>query len=303
MNGDAEPESQGFGVRAQRVSFLSDLAALTKARLSLMVVFTTSAGFCVGSGGGWLSMRHIFAVLGTSLAAASAAALNQLMEVDVDQLMSRTSTRPLPSGRMARSMALGLGVILGLAGVLVLWGTCNLQSAGLALATILIYLFAYTPLKRKSPWCTLIGAVSGAIPPVIGWAASGSGEIWAVGVLFGILFLWQIPHFLAIAWMYRDEYAGAGFVMLKPGDVHGTFTATQSLGFALALAAVSLMPSVLGKVGLFYTVGVSLVNLGFCGSAALFLMDRSRAVARSLFFASIAYLPVVLILLVLSKKA
>ena len=288
---------------SKRVSLLGDLASLTKARLSLMVVFTTAAGYCLGANGDWAVSGLFFAVLGTSLAAASAAALNQWLEVDVDLLMERTRTRPLPAGRMQKGTALWLGVVLGILGVGGLWATTSFLAGALAFATIIVYLFAYTPLKRRSAWCTMIGAVSGAIPPVIGWAASGSETIWAAAVLFGILFLWQIPHFLAIAWMYKDEYEGAGFVMLKPGDTTGIATAVESLTFAIALAAVSFVPLWLGKVYSVYGIGAGLFNLIFCGSALVFLLDRSRVVARRLFFTSIVYLPGMLLLLAFARRS
>lgn len=288
---------------SKRVSLLGDLASLTKARLSLMVVFTTAAGYCLGAKGDWAASGLFFAVFGTSLAAASAAALNQWIEADVDQLMERTRTRPLPAGRMQKGTALVLGIVLGILGVGGLWLTTSFLAAALAFATIIVYLFAYTPLKRRSAWCTMIGAVSGAIPPVIGWAASGSATIWAAAVLFGILFLWQIPHFLAIAWMYKDEYEGAGFVMLKPGDIHGIATAIEALIFAVALAVVSFIPLWLGKVYPVYGIGAGLFNLVFCGSSLVFLLDRSRVVARRLFFTSIVYLPGILLLLAFARRS
>ena len=286
----------------KRITMLGDLTILTKARLSLMVVFTTGAGYCLGANGNGTFIGFCVSVLGTALAAASAAALNQVIESDVDKLMERTRTRPLPAGRMSKGTALRLGVALGILGVGGLWITTSLLPAILSFVTILVYLFAYTPLKRRSAWCTLVGAVSGAIPPVIGWAASGSRELWPAGVLFGILFFWQIPHFLAIAWMYKDEYAGAGFIMLKPGDTHGTETAMEALCFALALAVVTFIPLLFVRMYSFYTVGAGFFNLLLCGSSVGFLIDRSRASARRLFFMSIIYLPAMLLLLMLARK-
>ena len=180
-------------------SVLGDFAVLTKARLSLMVVFTTAIGYIVGAAGRPIGWGLLFAVLGTSLAAASAGALNQWMEADVDRLMERTRNRPLPAGRMRPVQALWVGIALGVLGVGELLLTLPRMAAWLALATIGVYLVLYTPLKRKSAWCTYVGAVSGAIPPVIGWSAAEPTEAWGGWVLFGILFLWQIPHVLAIA--------------------------------------------------------------------------------------------------------
>jgi protoheme IX farnesyltransferase len=283
-------------------SALGDFAILTKARLSLMVVFTTAIGYIVGAAGRPIGWGLLFAVLGTSLAAASAGALNQWMEADVDRLMERTRNRPLPAGRMRPVQALWVGIALGVLGVGELLLTLPRLAAWLALATIGVYLVLYTPLKRKSAWCTYVGAVSGAIPPVIGWSAAEPTEAWGGWVLFGILFLWQIPHFLAIAWMYRDEYRGAGFVMIKSDDEDGFVTALQAFCFALALAAVTLIPAWIGQASTLYRGGAVLLNLLFCGSALVFLLERSRVSARRLFFMSITFLPVLLGLLAFSRR-
>jgi protoheme IX farnesyltransferase len=283
-------------------SVLGDFAVLTKARLSLMVVFTTAIGYIVGAAGRPIGWGLLFAVLGTSLAAASAGALNQWMEADVDRLMERTRNRPLPAGRMRPVQALWVGIALGVLGVGELLLTLPRMAAWLALATIGVYLVFYTPLKRKSAWCTYVGAVSGAIPPVIGWSAAEPNEAWGGWVLFGILFLWQIPHFLAIAWMYRDEYRGAGFVMIKSDDEDGFVTALQAFCFALALAAVSFIPAWIGQASTLYRGGAVLLNLLFCGSALVFLLERSRVSARRLFFMSITFLPVLLGLLAFSRR-
>ena len=281
---------------------LGDFAVLTKARLSLMVVFTTAIGYIVGAAGRPVGWGLLFAVLGTSLAAASAGALNQWMEADVDRLMERTRNRPLPAGRMRPLQALWVGIALGVLGVGELFLTLPRMAAWLALATIGVYLVLYTPLKRKSAWCTYVGAVSGAIPPVIGWSAAEPTEAWGGWVLFGILFFWQIPHFLAIAWMYRDEYRGAGFVMIKSDDEDGFVTALQAFCFALALAAVTLIPAWIGQASTLYRGGAVLLNLLFCGSALVFLLERSRVSARRLFFMSITFLPVLLGLLAFSRR-
>jgi protoheme IX farnesyltransferase len=283
-------------------SVLGDFAVLTKARLSLMVVFTTAIGYVVGAAGRPIGWGLLFAVLGTSLAAASAGALNQWMEADVDRLMERTRNRPLPAGRMRPVQALWVGIALGVLGVGELLLTLPRMAAWLALATIGVYLVLYTPLKRKSAWCTYVGAVSGAIPPVIGWSAAEPTEAWGGWVLFGILFLWQIPHFLAIAWMYRDEYRGAGFVMIKSDDEDGFVTALQAFCFALALAAVTFIPAWIGQASTLYRGGAVLLNLLFCGSALVFLLERSRVSARRLFFMSITFLPVLLGLLAFTRR-
>ncbi|MCX8512359.1 MAG: heme o synthase [Chthoniobacteraceae bacterium] len=303
MNPRRDGAGKGAGAIATKEGphLLADVSTLTKARLSLLVVFTTAVGYCVGNHNGPVQYALLFAVLGTSLVAASAGALNQWMEADVDGLMERTRSRPLPVGRWSRSSVLVLGLLLGFMGVALLWVTLPPLTAVLAVATLFVYLLVYTPLKRHSSLCVLVGAVSGALPPVIGWAASGSQEAWAAWVPFGILFCWQMPHFLAIAWMYRDEYREAGFVMLPPNDDEGLFTASQALIFAILLSAVTFAPVWLGKVGVLYKVGATLLNICFCGASLVFLMERSRVSARRLFFMSIVYLPLMLSLLAFSR--
>lgn len=285
----------------QEQGLVGDLIALTKARLSLLVVVTTFVGFCMAAGPQLDWLRLVHAVLGTTLAAAGAAVLNQVMEVNVDRLMERTRYRPLPAGRMKRGAALGLGIALSVAGVAYLWFAANSMSAYLAAATVLIYILFYTPLKRKTSFCTIVGAVSGAIPPVIGWTAARPSLDLGAWVLFGILFTWQMPHFLAIAWMYRDEYAQAGFVMLKRDDHTGSSTALSSLLFTLALVAVTLVPYFSGSNGVVYLAGAILMDGLMLVCALQFMMHRDRASARRLFFASIVFLPVLLGLMVLTK--
>ncbi len=279
-----------------------DLKELTKARLSMLVVITTFVGFCMGleSQIDWLRLFN--AVAGTAMAAAAAAVLNQVMEADVDRLMERTRRRPLPGGRMSRGAALWIGCGLGIAGVAYLALAVNSASAVLAALTIAIYLAIYTPMKRKTSFCIAVGAVAGAIPPMIGWAAARSSFGLGAWVLFGILFTWQMPHFLAIAWMYRDEYAQAGFVMLKRDDPSGAATATTSLLYTLGLGLVSLIPFTAGMNSGAYLLGALLLDCGMLGFALLFLMQRERSSARLLFFASIIYLPLLLGLMVCTKS-
>jgi protoheme IX farnesyltransferase len=280
---------------------MSDLMALTKARLSLLVIVTTFVGFCAASDTRLDWLRLVNAVLGTTLAACAAAVLNQFIEVRVDRLMERTRHRPLPSGRMKPAHALILGIAMAVIGVAWLVLTVNVLSAVFAAATILIYIAAYTPLKRRTSLCTIVGAVSGAIPPVIGWVAvkpSLNLEAW---VLFGILFTWQMPHFLAIAWMYRDEYAQAGFVMLRRDDQSGGKTATQSLLYTLALIVITLIPYHAGMNNDVYLGGALLLDGVMLLFAVQFLIERERASARRLFLASILFLPLILGLMVFTK--
>jgi protoheme IX farnesyltransferase len=280
---------------------VSDILALTKARLSLLVVITTFVGFCMASGPrlDWLLLIH--AVLGTTLAAAAAAVLNQYVEAHVDRLMERTRHRPLPAGRMRPAAALVLGVTLGVVGVAWLWLTTNPTSALLAAATIVIYIALYTPLKRKTSACTIVGAVAGAIPPVIGWTAVHPSLDLGAWILFGILFTWQMPHFLAIAWMYRDEYAQAGFVMLRRDDLSGCATAMQSLLYTVALTVITVLPFSHGTNSGLYLGGALGLDALLLGCAVQFLMQRNRPAARRLFFASILYLPLILGLMVFTR--
>ena len=280
---------------------VSDLMMLTKARLSLLVIITTFIGFCAASGSrlDWLLLFHT--VFGTTLAAAAAAVLNQYIEAHVDRLMERTRHRPLPAGRMKRGHALRLGVALGAIGVAWLWFAVNPLSAALAAATILIYVGMYTPLKRRTPLCTIVGAISGAIPPMIGWVAARPSFDLGAWILFGILFTWQMPHFLAIAWLYRDEYAQAGFVMLKRDDVSGCATAMQSLLYTIALVAITALPFTTGLNSGIYLGGTIALDAAMLWFAAQFLLQRTRPSARRLFFASILFLPVLLGLMIFTK--
>ncbi len=286
----------------QEQHLVSDLLTLTKARLSFLVVITTFVGYCMGvtEGVDWLQLVH--AVIGTTLAAAAAAVLNQVVETNVDRLMERTRHRPLPAGRMKPATAFFLGVMLAVVGVAYLWILANPMSAYLAAATVIIYLAFYTPLKRKTAFCTVVGAVSGAIPPVIGWTVARPSLDLGAWVLFGILFTWQMPHFLAIAWMYRVEYAQAGFVMLKRDDRTGSATAIQSLAFTVALTAITIIPFFAGLNGVIYLIGALLLDAVMLVFAVQFLMERTRVSARRLFFASIIFLPVLLGLMVLTKS-
>ena len=279
---------------------LADLLDLTKARLNLLVLITTFVGYWMGAEHiAWL--RLVQTMLGTALCAASAAAFNQLWEVKVDALMTRTADRPIVAGRMKKSAAFWIALALGSAGSVWLALAANILSAVLAASTIVIYVVLYTPLKRRTAWCTLVGAVSGAIPPVVGWAAANPHLSLGAWVLFAVLFTWQMPHFLAIAWMHRDQYRGAGLVMLKRDDQTGVATAATSFVFTLMLTAATLVPFNTGDAGGLYLGGALLINCLFFLAALNFFADRSRPVARRLFFASIIYLPLILGLMILTK--
>jgi protoheme IX farnesyltransferase len=281
---------------------MSDFAELIKARLTLLVLVTTAVGFYLGAKGPihFITLFHAF--FGTALAASGAAALNQWWERRLDALMQRTRTRPIPAGRMLPRDALILGGVLAIAGVTYLARACNGLSAALATATIVIYIFAYTPLKRISTTNTLVGAIPGALPPMIGWAAA-TGRIdpgaWS---LFAILFFWQLPHFFAIAWMYREDYARAGFEMVSKGDDTGTRSASQAVLFCIALLIVSGFPAFLNIVHSIYLIFELALNGLFILVAMRFLRTQIAADARKLFLASIIFLPLLLLALVLTKS-
>jgi heme o synthase len=285
-----------------RSRVIGDLAELVKARLTLLVLLTTAVGFYLGSELpiNYMALFHV--VFGTAAAAAGAAALNQWWERGVDAVMRRTRTRPIPAGRMRPLQALVLGVVLSTFGVGYLAIVCNALSAALAAITIAIYIFAYTPLKRTSTANTAVGAIPGAIPPMIGWAAA-RGSIDAVAwSLFAIVFLWQLPHFFAIAWMYREDYSRAGFRMISGDDRSGERSASQSVFFCILLLVIAGLPAFLGIVNFVY-LGFELVLGGlFTAVAMRFLRMRNASAARSSFIASIVYLPLLLGALVLTKS-
>jgi protoheme IX farnesyltransferase len=280
-------------------SVVGDYVALTKPRLNLLVVLTSAAGYYLGAPAQphWLAM--IPAVIGTALVAGGAAVLNQLYERKTDALMRRTRMRPLPDGRVEPNDARTFGVSLSFAGLALLALTTNLIAAALAIATLVIYLIIYTPMKLRSSASTLVGAVPGALPPLIGWAAaSGSLSIggWA---LFAIVFLWQMPHFMAIAWMYRDDYRSAGFPLLPVVEPDGRRTGQQAVLYAMALLPVSLIPTFVAVSGQVYLYVAFVLGLALIGLAINFAATRSDAAARALFFGSITYLPLLWVAMIL----
>ena len=278
----------------KQVGFFSDLGELSKARLSFLVLLTTLVGFLLGWSGPMDYTLLGATLLGTALSAAGASALNQWMERDLDALMRRTAERPLPSGRMHPSDALLFGLLCCGSGVAMLAFLANPLTALLSFLTIAIYVGIYTPLKQISELNTLVGAIPGALPPVIGWAAA-TGNVGAGGwMLFFILWFWQMPHFLAIAWLYRDQYAAAGFRMLSTRDPEGWATAWQALIYSTALLAVSLLPGILGFASPYYFFAALALGAAMVFLSADFLRVRQEGAARRLFFASIIYLPLLL---------
>jgi len=282
--------------------WMKDWAELMKARLSLLVLLTTLVGLYCGSGGQLELWRTVFTLLGTSLVAAAAATLNEWMERDLDAKMVRTAQRPLPTGRISPDEALVGGAGMAGLGLATLFFGVNALVAFLAGMTLALYLFVYTPMKRWTALNTLVGAVPGAIPPLIGFAA-GRGNLGIEGwALFSILFLWQIPHFLAIAWRHREDYRRAGFRMLPCHDDQGRVTGLVALVYCLALLAASIWPVYLHSAGPLYGLGALILGIGYAFLAGSFAWKPTLASARNLFLASIAYLPVLLILLVLDRK-
>ncbi len=278
-----------------------DHIALTKPRLNFLVVASSAAGYYLGTANsvsGWLMAQ---AVVGTALVAAGSAVLNQLYERDTDALMRRTRQRPLPDGRISNIDALIFGIALSVAGVVMLAVRANLLAAGLALATLVVYLLVYTPMKRQTPLSTVVGAVPGALPPLIGWTAA-RGTVDAGGLsLFAIVFLWQIPHFMAIAWMYRDDYSKAGFPMLPVIEPDGRRAGRQAMIYALALLPVSLMPTWAGVSGWIAFAIAAVLGIGLIVLSARFAAARTDQSARTLFYATITYLPLLWTALIIDK--
>jgi heme o synthase len=271
----------------------ADWVELTKPRITLLVTLTTAAGFALASTRPLDLPRFFATLLGTALIAAGSAALNQWFERETDQLMRRTANRPLPAGRMAAEPAALFGGLLSLSGFILLWLLVNPLTAALGLATLVSYVWIYTPMKRTSSLATLVGAIPGAAPPVMGWTAA-AGEIGLGGwLLFAILFLWQLPHFLSIAWLYRDDYRRAGMPLLTVNDPDGRATGRQAVLYALALLPVSMMPSAIGVTGAVHLAGALLFGLAFLAAAALFAREQSVTSARRLLLTSVLYVPAV----------
>ncbi|PYK91695.1 MAG: protoheme IX farnesyltransferase [Verrucomicrobia bacterium] len=294
-------ESTQTGTRSARSGFIRDLAELVKARLTLLVLLTTAVGFYLGADSPINFAALLHTVFGTAAAAAGAAALNQWWEYKLDALMHRTRSRPVPTGRMRPRDAVILGAALSIFGVAYLAFVCNALSAALAAITIIIYIFAYTPLKRVSTFNTALGAVPGALPPMIGWAAARGTLNAGAWMLFAILFFWQLPHFFAIAWMYRDDYARAGFQMISSDDRTGERSASQSVFFCMLLFIVAGLPAFLGIATVFYLLAELVLGGVFIAVAMRFLKTRATSDARRLFITSIIYLPLLLGALVLGK--
>jgi heme o synthase len=284
----------------ERSSWVSTFSDLVKARLTFLVLLTTLVGFYMGSGTSVDLPQMALTLLGTAFLACGAAALNQLLEREFDAKMHRTETRPLPAGKLQPDAVLLIGVLLSIAGLLTLAFAVNLLTSFLGALTLISYLFVYTPLKRKTWLNTAIGAIPGALPPLMGWTAARNQLDPGGWALFAILFFWQMPHFFAIAWMYREEYGRAGFVMLPTVDPDGFRTGRQAVNHAFGLLLMSLLPVALGLAGFLYFAASVILGGIFLVCALQFSRDLTGR-ARRLFFASIIYLPLLLILMVVDR--
>jgi heme o synthase len=279
---------------------LADFLELTKPRITFLVLVTAAVGYTVGLRGPFDPAVFTALVLGTALVSGGASALNQYWERETDGRMRRTSSRPLPSGRVAPGDALAFGLFLSAAG-LGLLASINGLTYFLGIAALGTYVVVYTPLKRATSLCTVVGAVPGAIPPVMGWAAA-RGSLDAGGwALFAVLFLWQLPHFLAIGWIYREDYARAGFPMLTVTDTDGRSTARQMVLYCVALLPVTLAAGALARAGIFYLLGATALGLVFLGGATRFARTKSIPAARWVFAISVIYLPALLALMVFDR--
>jgi heme o synthase len=275
--------------------------ALTKPDVSFLVLMTTAAGYYMGARGpvSWLHMSHV--IFGTLLIAGGTAALNHYVERESDRYMRRTASRPLPSGVLQPGSALAFGVALAIAGAVDLYFAAGALASGLGVLTCLSYLLAYTPLKKRTVWATFVGAFPGAIPPMIGWVAATGSLGRGAWLLFGILFLWQFPHFYAISWMYREDYARAGILMLPVVDREGTRTFRQIILYAAALVGVSLLPAVLGLAGVVYFFGALVVCTALLQVCLWAASNKTNARAKWLMHATVLHIPLLLGLMAYDK--
>lgn len=270
---------------------IADFLALTKPRLNSLVVASAGVGYYLGAAGAPDAAAALHVLVGTALVAGGAAAFNQVAERDLDEVMRRTRLRPLAAGRITPAEGRLFAVTLSAAGLLELALRVNALAAAVALATLVSYAGVYTPLKRRTSWATLVGAVPGALPPVIGWTAARGGLSVEAGILFGVVFLWQLPHFHALSWLYRDDFARAGLPLAATRDPGGRGAALQALAFTAALVPLSLTPTLIGMAGPRHAAAAGVLGALFLALAVRFLARRSDARARALFVGSLAYLP------------
>jgi len=282
---------------------IKDYIALTKPRITWLILMSTGVGYFFGAQNGWHWVTLLHTILGTGLIASGTAALNQWYEREADAKMRRTQARPLPAGRLDAWKALVFAILISVAGFAELWIGANALAALLGLFTLLCYLFVYTPLKQRSPHSTTIGSIPGAMPPLIGFAAASGTLTWDAWVLFAILFLWQFPHFYAIAWMYKEDYARAGIRMLPVVEPDGKSTARRILLYSIALIPISLMPKFFAMAGNVYLYGALALGLAFLYAGLRIRWDRTRQQARRVLLASVVYLPVLFSLMLFDRPA
>lgn len=282
---------------------MKDYIALTKPRITWLILMSTGVGYFFGARGGWHWLTLLNTILGTGLIASGTAALNQWYERAADAKMKRTQGRPLPAGRISANKALIFAILISVAGFIELFAGVNALTGWLGLFTLLSYLFIYTPLKLRSPHSTTIGAVPGAMPPLIGFAAASGTLTWDAWILFAILFFWQFPHFYAIAWMYREDYERAGIRMLPVVEPDGESTARRILAYSLILVPISLVPKFLSMTGNLYLAGALALGLLFLYAGVRVTFDRTRQQARRVLLASVIYLPVLYGLMLLDRPA
>lgn len=292
---------KAIAAEARVISF-SDYLRLTKPRITTLVVATTLIGFYLASSGRINLFLLLNTLIGTALVASGASALNMVLEWEADARMKRTEQRPIPSGRLSIFQSFAFGSALVVIGALHLWILVNLLTSLLALITVNLYLFAYTPLKKKTYLCTAVGAIPGAIPPMMGWTAARNSLDLQAWWLFAILFFWQLPHFLSIAWLYREDYARGGFPMLPVLDVEGTRTSRHIIIETTALILVTLLPALYGSFGHLYFAGAILSGCIFLFMGVRLAMNKSSAAARRLLLTSVIYLPVLLALMMIDKQ-
>lgn len=287
--------------RAQSPSRVADYSELVKLRLSLLVLVVTAAGFCIGSPATLDIPLLLHGVLGTALVAFGANALNQVMERKFDRLMPRTANRPVAAGRISPQEAAAFGIASGICGIVYLALLTNVLAAAIAALTIFLYLVAYTPLKRITCANTLVGALPGALPPVIGFAVASGSVTTPAWLLFAILYFWQLPHFFAIAWMYREDYRLGGYRMLSVVDPTGQRTGRWTIATLIGLIGVSMLPLFTAMVGMAYAIGAIVLGIGFLLPALRLAAHRSQPAARAVLLASLAYLPLLMMLLLLDR--
>jgi heme o synthase len=281
---------------------MRDYLELTKPRITVLILVCTAVGYSFGCRTSFHPLMLLSVLLGTTLLASGTSALNQWYEAESDGRMHRTRKRPIPAGRMKRSHGFVFGVFLSISGFAELWFQTNALTAVLGLFTLLSYLFVYTPLKRHTPLCTTLGAVPGAMPPLIGYAAANGHLDWPALALFAILFVWQFPHFYAIAWMYRDDYARGGIQMLPVIEPDGESTARRIVACSVLLIPISLLPRVLGMSGSMYASAAVAAGVALLYFGVRLERERTCVRARHVLLASVAYLPALLAVMVLDRR-